>query len=373
MRLFILIAASLFSGSAFTQSYYMFVGTYTNGASEGIYVYRFNAASGTASKISSVKTKNPSYLAISASGKYLYAVNENGGDQEGGVSSFAIDAHGGKLHFLNAQGSGGADPCYISVNEQGNWAVVANYSSGSLSALPVKANGYLNAPAEMIQHQGSSQNPQRQEKAHVHSVVFSPDQRYIFCADLGMDKESIYRFDPNQKMPLSAARDSFVNIIPGSGPRHFVFSKNGRYAYLIEELSGTVDGYHYENGTLINFQHISTHPDDFTGTKGSADIHISPDGRFLYASNRGDANSIAVFSIDPGNGRLRIKGFTPTGGKTPRNFIIDPTGRYLLVANQDSSNVVVFRINSITGLLKATGIRLDIPNPVCLKMLRIRS
>jgi len=360
----------LISLNGFCQNYYLFIGTYTNGNSKGIYVYKMNATSGSVSLVGTASTKNPSYLALSPNHKYLYSVNENGGDQMGAVSSFSFDKINGSLHFLNKQESGGADPCYISVNRTGKWVVVANYSGGSLSALPVNQDGSLNRAKEIIQHNGSSINAQRQEKAHVHSVVFSPDQRFLLTADLGMDKEMIYSFDPTKEQPLADAKDSFINTIPGSGPRHFIFSESKPYAYLINELSGSIDAFHYQNGNLINFQHISTHPDDFIGIKGSADIHISPNGKFLYASNRGDANNITIFSIDSLNGRLHVQGFQSTMGKTPRNFVIDPTGHWLLVANQDSSNIILFKINQKTGLLTLFGKPIDVPNPVCIKMLK---
>jgi 6-phosphogluconolactonase len=222
----------------------------------------------------------------------------------------------------------------------------------------------------LIQHSGSGTVKDRQEKAHVHSVVLSPDQHYLYAADLGTDQETIYRFDPFKPLPLSAAADSFVKVSPGSGPRHLVFHPKKPYAYLIEELSGTVDVFRYNHGMLKPIQRISTHPSDFTGQKGSADIHITADGRFLYASNRGDANSIAIFSIDTATGKLKNRGFQSVMGKTPRNFIIDPTGHYLLVANQQSDNIVLFKIDRQTGLLKPTGDQIQVPNPVCLKMLK---
>jgi 6-phosphogluconolactonase len=371
MRYLTTLLILLLSVTGFAQNYYLFVGTYTNGKSKGIYIYKFNSNTGKASWVSTTTTKNPSYLSLSPNNKYLYAVNENGSDQMGAVSAFSFDKITGKLHFLNKQESGGADPCYISLYKTGKWAVVANYSGGTLSALPVRQNGFLSPPAQVIQHTGNSINSQRQEKAHVHSVVFSPDQRYLMTADLGMDKEMIYRFNPARAQPLSDAVDSFINTIPGSGPRHFIFHMKKPYAYLINELSGTVDAFHYDDGSLINFQDISTHPDDFKGVRGSADIHISPNSKYLYASNRGDANSITIFSIDSTTGKLRVAGFQSCMGLTPRNFVIDPTGRFLLVANQESSNIIIFKINQHTGLLTPLGLPLEVPNPVCLKMLKM--
>jgi 6-phosphogluconolactonase len=370
MRFIALLSALLFSLCSFAQNYYLFVGTYTTGKSEGIYVYRFNASTGDAEKVSTASTKNPSYLAIGNGGKYLYAVNEVGNGGQGDVSAFAFDKASGKLQFINKQQSGGADPCYISAYKNGKWLVVANYSGGNLAALPIKADGSIDPVAQVIRHEGSSINKDRQEKAHVHMTEFSPDQHFLFTPDLGMDKVMIYSFNPASAQPLAAAMDSFISVEPGSGPRHLAFHPKKPYAYLIEELSGTVEAFHYNNGKLKQFQRISSHPADYKGTKGSADIHISPDGKFLYASNRGDANSIAIYGIDSANGKLHLKGIQSTMGKAPRNFVIEPTGHYLLAANQDSDNVVIFKINTETGLLTATGKQLSIPNPVCLKLLK---
>jgi len=370
MRFVHLLAILFISISSFAQNYYLFVGTYTSGKSEGIYVYRFNSSTGNAALLSTAKSKNPSYLTISSNKKYLYAVNENG--TAGEVSSFLFDGGTGQLHFINKQSSGGADPCYITEDKTNKWVFVANYSSGALSALSVNADGSLNPVAQLITHNGSGADKERQEKAHVHSTVLSPDQHFLYAADLGTDRETIYRFSPEKKQPLSDIKDSIVSVEPGSGPRHFVFHPTKPYAYLISELSGTVDAFSYTSSTggLKQIQRISSHPADFKGQKGSADIHISPNGKFLYASNRGDANSIAIYSIDV-NGKLHIKGFQSTEGIHPRNFMIDPTGHFLLVANRDSDNIVIFSINQQTGLLSSTGKQINVPNPVCLKMLKM--
>lgn len=370
MRLICLVSVLLLSVCGFGQDFYMFVGTYTSGKSKGIYVYEFNASTGKAKPVSTVFSKNPSYLALSSDGSHVYTVNESGG-QPGGVSAFSFDKTKGELQLLNQQSSGGADPCYISVNKTGQWAVVANYSGGSLAALPLHADGTLDSPAQVILHTGKGIDTQRQEKPHVHSVVFSPDEQFLYAADLGTDKETVYHFDPAKQQPLEATKDSFVSIVPGSGPRHLVFHPAKPYAYLIDELSGTVDAFTYDGGTghLEHFQRLSSHPAKYAGSKGSADIHITPDGKFLYASNRGDANSIAIYSIGD-DGKLILKGFQSTKGNHPRNFIIDPMGHFLLVANKNTDNIVIFKINPQTGLLKATGAQINIPSPVCLKMLK---
>lgn len=368
---FILCLLTLFSSlTAFTQDYYLFIGTYTSGKSKGIYVYQFNAATGHFKAVSEVASKNPSYLAISPNGKFLYSVNENGGSEAGQVSAFSFDKNTGQLAFLNSRSSGGADPCYISENKTGKWLFVANYSGGSLAALPVHADGTVDSLKQLIQHEGSGVNKGRQEKAHVHSTVISPDDRFLMVADLGMDQEFVYKIDTMANQPLTVSTDTVVMMEPGSGPRHLTFHPTKPYAYLINELSGNVYAFNYNKGKLRQIQQISSHPDNYTGEKGSADIHVSPDGKFLYASNRGDANSLAIYSIDQSTGKLQSKGFQSTMGKHPRNFMIDPTGHFLLVANRDSDNIVIFSIDPVTGLLKATGEEISIPNPVCLKMMK---
>jgi 6-phosphogluconolactonase len=371
MRKFFLII-TLFCGLfSKAQDYYLFIGTYTSGKSEGIYVYRFNLATGEANPVSVASgVSNPSYIAISPSRKYVYAVNENGGKQPGEVSAFAFDKKTGKLSFINKQHSGGDSPCYVSVDISGKWVVVGNYTGGNLSALPVNANGSLEPSAQLIQHTGISADKNRQEKAHVHATIFSPDYKYLVVPDLGMDKVMCYRFNAAQKKPLMLTPTTIVSVPPGNGPRHVDFHPSGKYMYLIEEMSGTVAAYKYNSGKISLIERTSSHPKDFSGEKGSADIHVSPDGKFLYASNRGDANNIAIFSIDIATGKLHGVGYQSVLGKTPRNFMITPNGKYLLVANQQSDNIVIFKRDSQTGLLTEAGTQINIPNPVCLKMIR---
>ncbi len=352
------------------QEFYLFIGTYTNNGSKGIYVYKFNTATGKADWVSNTDSVvNPSYLHIAADGKYVYAVNETGGNQPGGVSAFAFDKNTGKLLFINSQLSGGDHPCYITADNKTTLVVVANYTGGNLSVFPIAEDGALLPLKQMVQHAGSSLNKQRQEKPHVHAVVFSPAQDYLFATDLGTDKINGYRFNSKENAPLEPAKQPFTASAPGSGPRHITFHPKGKFAYVIEELSGTVSAYRYSNGSLIFMQHISAHPKSYKGAIGSADIHLSPDGKFLYASNRGDANSITIFSVLK-NGILQWKGYQPTLGVHPRNFVIDPTGSYLLVANRDTNNIVIFKRNKTTGLLQDTGHQIEIPSPVCLKMTR---
>ncbi|GGA87427.1 lactonase family protein [Puia dinghuensis] len=377
MRFLLSIALLLLSLTGFSQQYYLFVGTYTDGpsaeGSKGIYVYTFDAATGDLKPVSTIATQNPSYLTIAPGGKFVYAVGETHGATPGSVSAFSFDKTTGKLTFIDKQLSGGADPCYVTVDAHRKWAMVANYSGGNFSALPIAADGSLQPATETIQHTGAGGNKNRQDKAHVHSTILSPDEKYLVVCDLGMDNLSVLHFNPAAtKQPLTNATDSVVTLQPGVGPRHSAFVPGKPYAYVIDELTGTVDAFHYSNGKFTPIQHISSLPDGFKGDIGSADIHVSPNGKFLYASNRGDANSIVIYAIDATTGKLTVKGFQSTMGKTPRNFMIDPTGHWLLAANQNGKNVVIFKIDQQTGMLTPTGKQLEIPAPVCLKMTPVK-
>ena len=360
----------LVSGNLCAQSYYLFAGTYTNSGSKGIYVYRFNAGTGQVEAVSNTEdVVNPSYLAISPNKKFVYAVNETGGSKPGSVSAFAFDNKSGKLTFINKQPSGGDAPCYITVSKNNNWAIIANYSGGSLAALAIGANGALQPPAQVIQHSGKGADAKRQEKPHVHSTVLSPDEDYLFSPDLGLDKVFTYAFNPGSTKPLHDAVPAFIETAPASGPRHFTFHPNKQFAYLIGEMSGNVTAYKYNKGKLQLLQTIAAHAEDFKGQPGSADIHVSPDGKFLYASNRGEENNLAIYLIDPKTGKLTSKGYQSSMGKGPRNFIIDPTGNYLLVANQQTNNIVIFKRDKQTGLLTSAE-QVSVPLPVCLQIMK---
>lgn len=371
MRTIAIILFLFLSMSLSAQEFFMFTGTYTNNGSKGIYVYSFNAATGDATPVSIAEgITNPSFLSIAPSGKYLYSVSEN--SSEGEVSAFSFDKTTGKLTLINKKLTGGRGPCYIATDATGKWVLVGHYGSGTVTAFQVDKDGGLKSPAQQITHTGSSANAQRQDKPHVHATVFTPDQRFVFVPDLGTDKIMIYRFDPAfYKKPLTPAKkQAFMSTKPGSGPRHLDFHPSLPYVYLIEELTGTVSAFQYDKDTLKLIQNISSHPADYSGTKGSADIHVSPDGKFLYASNRGDAHNIAIFAINAENGKLAARGFQSTMGTVPRNFTIDPTGNYLLVANQQSNNIVIFKRDKQTGQLQATGKEISVPTPVCLVMLK---
>jgi 6-phosphogluconolactonase len=351
------------------KPHYMLVGTYTSGKSEGIYVYSFTSH-GEFKLVSSVKAANPSFLTVSPNQKFVYAVTESADTivnaNGGSVTAFAFDAINGRLTEVNRQPSAGNHPCYIDISKTGNWLAVGNYSSGSVSILPVEKDGSAGEPAQVIKHNGSGPNAARQKSAHVHASVFSANNKMLYVPDLGIDKVVKYNFDEATGQ-LSPAVQPFFPVQPGSGPRHIDFTKNDNYAYLMEEMTGTVTAFKNSNGAMTAIQTISSHPEGYTGKVGSADIHVSPDGKFLYCSNRGESNTIAIFAIDRATGKLQLLGHESTRGLVPRNFNFDPTGNFLLVANQQSDNITIFSRNKSTGMLTYTGKQIEVPNPVCIK------
>jgi 6-phosphogluconolactonase len=349
--------------------YHLLVGTYTNGMSEGVYVYRFDSKTGKLTHEHTAKgVSNPSFVIVSANQQYAYAVNEHSGEKEGMVSAFRFNPANGQLDFINQQPSGGGDPCYLSLSPNGKHLLVGNYTGGSVSVLPVQADGSLGAPIQTIVHEGSSINPNRQEKAHVHSTVFGPQGNKLFVGDLGTDKVYAYAYEPEAKKPIQPAEVSFTTVDPGRGPRHLLFNKKGTYAYLIQELNASLAVFQHENGKLQHIQDIPMAASDFKGEQSGAEVRLSPDEKFLYTSNRGDANEITIFAIDQQQGTLKTVGRQSTLGLTPRNFIIDPSGRFLLVANQGSDSIILFERNTTTGLLQPTETKLEVGSPVYLNM-----
>ncbi len=354
-----------------SSSFYLFVGTYTSGESEGIYVYEFNAETGEAQYVSKVSgVENPSYLAISPDDNYVYAVNETGGESGGSVSAFSFDKAKGELTFLNKKSSRGGHPCYVSVDQTGRWAFAGNYSGGSLSMLPIERDGSLRQAEANFEHSGSSVNENRQEGSHVHCTYVTPDNQHLLVADLGTDQVKSYRFSASEG-ELTPLESGVYEAEAGSGPRHITFHPEGNFAYLINELNGTIDAFTFEAGKLNKFQQVSTLLENYEGAVSGADIHLSPDGKFLYASNREDLNNIVIYSVNQENGQLSYIGEEGSGGIHPRNFMIDPTGQYLLVANRNTDNVAVFKRDKKSGLLTKTGNELEISMPVCLKMMAV--
>jgi len=352
------------------QTQRVYFGTYTRGASKGIYVCELNMKTGrlTEPRLAG-ETKNPSFLAISGDGKHLYSVGEMSsfnGKKTGAVTAFAIKKDG-TLTQLNQQPSGGRGPCHIYL--EGRTVLVANYGEGSVSSIPVKADGALGEPGSVVQHEGSSVHPRRQQGPHAHSINADPAGRYAVSADLGLDKVLIYRLD-SDKGTIAANDPAFVKTEPGGGPRHFAFHPSGRFAYTNLEMTSKVTAMTWDadNGVLTPIQTLSTLPADHSGGNSTAETQVHPSGRFVYVSNRGH-DSVAGFKVDQSTGKLTAIGHTPTGGKTPRNFGIDPTGTFLIAANQNTSDVFVFRIDSETGKLTPTGQSVKVGNPVCVKFL----
>ncbi len=383
------VAASVAAPQAFAQSgasanvagngvYDLIVGTYTGGKSEGLYVYRFDSKTGDAQQVSVAKTVNPSYLVVSRDKRFVYAVNELPGDNgpattRGDVSAFGFDAASGQLTFLDKVSAQGNDPCYLSLSPDGKYLLVANYSvaadpGGSFAVLPIEQDGKLGQSVLTVHHEGGGPVKGRQDNAHVHSTVFSPDGRYLFTQDLGTDKLWTYRYTPDGTRGLvSPAEWRYTDVKAGTGPRHLVFGNDGRHAYLTSELAGTVSVFNYEDGHLKLEQVEKLAEPDFKGAVGAAALHLSPDGKFLYVSNRGDANDISIFAVDPTSGKLKRVGRQASLGKSPREFAIDPSGQWLIVGNQNSDTVYVFRRDQETGLLEANPKKIDIGSPVDFK------
>ncbi len=344
--------------------YNLLVGTYTSSdKSQGIYVYSFNTETGEFTyKAEAIGIKNPSYLAIAQDRKHVYSVSE--GDQ-GTISAFSFNPVTGKLTFLNNAPSGGTGPCYVSVDDKNKFVFAGNYSGGSVTAIPIKADGSLSSDIQNIQHEGKSVKP-NQEMPHVHAAVLSKDNKFLFVPDLGTDKVNIYSVDITKAKPLAPANPAFASIAVGGGPRHFVFHPNGKYAYVIHENTGEVTVFDYATGKLKEKQKVSMAVSGYAGDIHAADIHISPDGKFLYGSMRANINELGIYSIAK-DGKLTFAGRQSTLGKIPRNFEIDPTGNFLLVGNQNSDEIVIFKRDKKTGLLTDTGKRISVGKPVCLK------
>ena len=351
----------------------VYIGTYTrresfvDGKAEGIYVHRLDPSSGALTYAATVGgVVNPSFLAVGAQGDYLYAVNEITGDHgsHGTVSAFAIDRETGGLTFLNKQSSHGLAPCYVSVDGTDRYVLVSNYESC------VASNGRLHPASDCHQHAGSSVNPGRQEGPHAHMILPGPGGQTLFAVDLGTDKIMLYRLDLERGKLLQADLP-WVQLPPGTGPRHLAFHPNGRFAYAVSELQSTVTVLQYDesHGGLEPVQTISTLPDDFEGQNLGAEVAVAPSGRFVYASNRGH-DSIVIYEVDPATGKLSLVGHEPSQGTGPRFFAIDPAGHLLLVANQDSDTVVTFWIDQNSGELAATGHVSQVPTPVCLRLLQ---
>lgn len=349
----------------------LLIGTYTsNNSSEGIYVYTFDSQTGELEyKNKATDIDNPSFLAISPDLKSVYAISESSKNPTGMVYSYGYDSSTGALTFKNKESAGGNGPCYVSVDKTGKYVFTANYGSGSLAAVPIMTDGSLGSSVQKIYNDGKMIDG-KESPSRMHAAVISPDNKYLFAPNLGIDKIGVYSFNAKETAdPLKAAEPEFVSLPEKSGPRHFVFHPSKKYAYVIQELDGGITAFDYKNGKLTEIQTVSIIPEDFAGRFAAADIHISPDGKFLYGSNRIGLNEIVIYSINQKNGQLTFVGRESSKGKIPRNFAIDPTGNFLLVANQDTDDIHVFKRNKESGLLTSTDISINIGRPVCLKFI----
>lgn len=373
---FISLISIVFTGVDTSQNKeFLYVGTYNEKDTPGIFVFEFDRQTGKLDLIQEVGgMRSPSYLEINPNGRFLYSVNRSSVLDEkkwGSVSAYQINQESGKLVHLNDQPSFGSESCHISIDSKGRLVFVSNYSTGNLTLFPINQNGSLDVISDAVEHFGSSINQQRQKKPHVHQSILSNDDAFLFVSDLGIDKVKVYSIDYKEKK-LTAQSNSDGIVNQGSGPRHFAMHGNSKFAYVINELSSTVTFFNYDeiSGKLTPIQTISTVPQDYDGTNYCADIHIHPSGKFLYGSNRGH-NSLAIFEIDQDSGKLSIVGYQSTYGEWPRNFLIDPKGEYIFVANQNSSNIVLYTVDSNTGHLKKIGSDVNVPKPVCLKILEL--
>ena len=360
----------------------IYVGTYSEpilfgtgqvlqGQGKGIYSFKFDKA---AKKLTlngiTEGVRNSSYLAFDARRQFLYCVNEfkeYEGKPSGAVSAFRIDQQTGTLTYLNSKPSHGTDPCHLIVDRSGKFVLIANFASGSVCVLPIQADGSLGDETDFKQHQGSSIDPKRQTSPHAHAVELDASGKFVYVPDLGMDQVVVYRFDTNTGK-LTPADVPPVKAKPGAGPRQLVMHPKGKYAYLINELNSTMTALAFNSGTgaLTEIQTLSTLPAGYDGATSCAEVQITPNGKFLYGSNRGH-NSIVGYAIDEATGKMTLVGHESTQGRIPRNFEVDPTGKFLIAANQDTNNLVMFEIDQGTGKLTPNGLTAEAGTPICVR------
>jgi 6-phosphogluconolactonase len=353
------------------QKYYVYVGSYTRKEATGIYVCELDIATGELKQIGGIAdVKNPSFLQLDEGRDMLYAISERGdsdGQSRGAVSAYKIDRKTGQLAFVNQISSESQSLCHISLELEGRYMVGTSYRGGTAFLASLQSDGSLGQVTDSVQHTGSGPVTNRQDKAHAHSAIVDPTNRFVFVCDLGIDKIMIYEID-RKEGKLRPHGEAVLH--PGAGPRHFLFDAGGKFAYVINELDSTVTSFSYDAqaGALHKLQTIPGLPEGFSGGNTGADIHLSPDGKFLYGSQRGH-DSLVVYAVDSASGKLEYVEHASTLGRIPRNFAITPDGGFLLAANQDAGNVVVFRVDRQTGKLTPTGDQLQLSEPVCVEVL----
>ena len=358
-----------------SNKYIAYVGTYTNGLSKGIYGFGIDTNTGEIEDLGLItEIQNPTYLTFSRDNKYLYStikIEKNKAQLSGGIASFSIDESTGDLKALSYRTVEGKPPCHISTDINNNYIFSAHYHEGKIISYPLNIDGTIGAAPSIIKHEGAGPNKERQHMAHVHYVSLTPDEKYLCAVDLGIDKVMLYKFHPNKGISITSSYG--ININKGSGPRHLAFHPKSKFAYVINELSSSITVLEYctEDLSFKEIQHISTLPKGFSGTSYASAIHISPEGKHLYASNRGD-DSIALYNIDNFTGKLQLISHFSTKGNFPRAFAIDPTGKFIFVANQNSSNIVPFAVDKDSGQLNQISEGINVPNPVCIKILPLK-
>ena len=350
------------------ENLFVYFGTHTAGPGKGFSLARFDTTTGALTKPEFLlEAPAPAYFIVTPDGKHLYTCNSTGF-----VSAYAIDPATARLTLLNQVPSGGGDPSYISLDQTGQYVFVANYDGGNIAAWRLRPDGGIGERTAFVQHTGHGVNPKRQSHAFAHSIHVDLTNRFVLVADLGLDKLFVYKFDVKTGS-LTPNDPPFATVKPGSGARHMVFYPNGRWVYLITEMGSTIVQFEWDStrGTLKELQTVSTLPPDFHGNSACSELTLHPNGKFMYASNRGH-DSIAVFAIDAQSGRLTPVQYVPSGGKTPRNFALDRAGRWMLVTNHDSNVAMVFRIDQATGRLTPVGSPVEVPYPFCPRFLEPR-
>ncbi len=370
MRPLLLLLATL---SVSTAEPLVFISAFASGDKGGIHAFSFDSDKGVLKPLHrTTEIQNPFFLALSPDKRFLYAIDAEkfGGDEDENVAAFALEGRTGRLKRLNHQSARGTASCYLDVDASGKSVLVANYSSGSVASIPVQTDGSLGEAASFVQHSGSSSNPERQKGPNAHCFVVSPDGKHALAADLGIDKIMIYRLDAAAAKLAPNSMQPFARLTPGSGPRHLIFHANGKVVYVINELANTITVFDWStnDGTLKEHQTITTLPTDFTGKSYTADLKITPDGKFLYGTNRGH-DSIASYRIGA-DGKLTLLSIDPSLGKGPQNLLITPDGRWLLCANMPGNNVVVFQIDAASGKITKAGDPVEMPMPSCIRLVQ---